>query len=63
MASSLAKEAGDASTAGFHRICSNRRSGENKHSDGELLTKGRVFSKELIYHRCRQEDEQELLCM
>jgi len=52
----LAKEAGDASTAGSHRTCSNGRSRKDKCGNGEILTaRGRVSSKELICHGCGQE--------
>jgi len=55
-ATGLAKEAGDASTAGSHRTCSNGRSRKDKCGNGEILTaRGRVSSKELICHGCRQE--------
>jgi len=63
MVSSLAKEAENASIAGSHRTCSNRRSGENKYSNDELSAEGRVFLEEPIHYGCRQENEQELLYM
>jgi len=52
MASGLAKEAGDALTAGSHRTCSDGRSREDKYSDGNPSTEGRVFSKEPICYGC-----------
>jgi len=53
MASSLAKEAGVASTAGSNRTCSNRRCEKNGCSNGETLTaRGRVSSKEPICYGC-----------
>ena len=63
MASSLAKEVGNASTTGSNRTCSNGRSREDKHSDGKPSIEGRIFLKEPICHECRQKREQELLCM
>ena len=57
--SSLAKETEDASIAGSNRTCSNRRSRENKCRNDDPLTESRVWK--LIYHGCRQEEEQELL--
>jgi len=52
MASSLAKEAEDASTAGSNRVCSNGRCGKDKHSYGDPLTEDRVSSKEPICYGC-----------
>jgi len=52
MASGLAKEAGVASTAGSYRTCSNGRSREDKHGDGDPSTEGRVSSKEPIHYGC-----------
>jgi len=55
MALNLAKEAEDASTAGFYKTCSHGRSREDECSDGDPLTEGRVSSKESICHGYRQE--------
>jgi len=52
MASGLAKEAGDASTACSHRTCSNGRSRKDECGDGNPSTEGRVSSKELIHYGC-----------
>jgi len=52
-ASSLAKEAGDVSTAGFNRTCSNGRSRKNECSDGKSSIEDRVSSKKPIYYGCR----------
>jgi len=57
MASSLAKEAGDALIVGSNRICSNGRSRENKCGDGKLSTEGRVSSKEPTCYGCGQESK------
>jgi len=51
-ASGLAKEAGVASTAGSDRTCSNERSREDKCSNSNPSTEGRVSSKEPIYYKC-----------
>jgi len=51
----LAKEARDASIAGFYRTCSNGRCRENKCGDSNPLTEGRVLSKEPIHYGCGQE--------
>jgi len=49
MSTSVAKEAGNASTTGDNRACSNRRCGKNKCGDGETPTaRGMVSSKEPI---------------
>ena len=53
MASSLAKEAGDASTAGSHGTYSNEKCKEDECSDGKPLTESRVSFKEPIHHGCR----------
>jgi len=53
MASSLAKEAGDASTAGSHGTYSNEKCREDECSDGKPLTESRVSFKEPIHHGCR----------
>jgi len=52
MASSLAKEVGDASIAGSYRACSDRRSRENECSNGEPSTEGRVSLEEPICYGC-----------
>jgi len=52
MASGLAKEAGDTSTVGPHRICSDRRYREDKCSYGNPSTENRVSSKEPIHYGC-----------
>jgi len=52
MASGLAKEAGDTSTAGSHRTCSDGRSREDKCGDGNPSTEGRVSLKEPICYGC-----------
>ena len=53
MASSLAKEAGDASTVGSYRTCSDGRSKEDKCSNGETPTaRDRVSSKKPIHYGC-----------
>jgi len=57
MTSSLAQEAGDALTAGFHSACSNGRSGKDEYGDGKPSTEGRVSSKEPICYGCRQKGE------
>jgi len=50
MASSVAKEAGDASTADDNRACSDGGSRENKYGNGILTTEGRVCTMKPIYH-------------
>jgi len=52
MASGLAKEAGDASTVGSHRICSNGRYGKDKYSYDDPSTEDRVSLKEPICYGC-----------
>jgi len=52
MALSLAKEAGDTSTAGSNRACSDGRCGKDKHSYGDPSTQNRVSLKEPIYYGC-----------
>jgi len=53
MASGLAKEAEDTSTAGSYRTCSNGRSREDKCGNGETPTaRGRVSSKAPICYEC-----------
>jgi len=53
MASSLAKEAGDTSTAGSNGAYSNGRYRKNECGDGEtLIARGRVFFKEPICYGC-----------
>jgi len=44
----LAKKTEDTSAAGSHRACTNRRGRENKCSNGEPSTEGRVSTKEPI---------------
>ena len=61
MASSIAKEAENASTAGNNGVCSNEGSGENRCGNSTLLTEGRVCSKKLICYGCGQEGEKKLL--
>jgi len=57
MTSSLAKEAGVASTAGSNRTCSNGRCEKDKHSHDDLSTEDRVSLKKPIYYGCRQKGE------
>ena len=57
----MAGEAGNTSITGDNRACSNRGSGENRCSDGILLTEDRVCPKKLLYHECEQEGEEKLL--
>jgi len=52
MTSSLAKEAVNTSTTDSSRTSSNRRSRENKCSNGTLSTENRICLIELIYYRC-----------
>jgi len=52
MASDLAKKAGDASTVGSYRTCSDGRYRKNKCGDGDPSTEGRVSSKEPICYGC-----------
>jgi len=52
MALGLAKEVGDASTAGSYGTCSDERCGKNKCSYGDSSTEDRVFSKEPICYGC-----------
>jgi len=43
MAPNLAKKAGDASTVGLSKTCSNGKSRKNKHSNGKALAaRGRI---------------------
>jgi len=63
MASSLDKETGDTSTADSNKAYFNGGSRGNKRGNGNLLTEGRVFSKEPICYGCGQEREQKLLYM
>jgi len=51
MASSMAKEARNTSTAGTDKTYSNRRSKENKCSDDMPSTEGKVCTMKSIYHR------------
>ena len=48
MTTSVTKKIGNAFTVGNNRACSDRESGENKCSDGDFSTEGRVSSKESI---------------
>jgi len=58
---SLAKEAGNTSTADNNRACSNRGSGKNEGSNSMLPTEDRVCPKKPLYHGHGQEGEKELL--
>jgi len=50
----MAKEAGNTSTAGDNKICSDGRCGKNEYGDGKILTaRDRVPLKELVCHGCR----------
>ena len=49
--SSMAQKARNTSKVGVNRAYSNRESGENKCGDSMYLTKGRVCTTKLIYHR------------
>jgi len=57
----MAKEAGNISTAGNNRACSDRESRKNRCGDGMLSTESRDCPKEPLYHECEQEREKELL--
>jgi len=48
----LAKEAGDTSIVGSHRICSNGRYGKDKYSYDDPSTEDRVSLKEPICYGC-----------
>jgi len=48
----MAQEAKNASTADVNRAYSNRRSGENKCSDGMPSKKGRICVTKPICHGC-----------
>ena len=52
-ASDMVKETEGSKTMGFSRTCSNGESGENKHGNGMLLSKGRICSMQpvIIYVR------------
>jgi len=53
MASGLAKETEDTSTAGSNRTYSNGRCGKDKCGNGKTPTaRGRVSSKKPIHHGC-----------
>jgi len=52
MTTSVVEEAGNASSAGDNRACSDGGSGEDRNSNGAFSTEGRVCSKEPIYHGC-----------
>jgi len=53
MASGLAKGAGNASTVGSYRTCSNRRSGKDKCGNGKTpIARSRVSSKKPISYGC-----------
>jgi len=58
---SLAKKAGNTSTAGDNRACFNRGSRKNGGSNGMPPIEGRVCSKEPLCHGHRQKGEKELL--
>jgi len=51
MVSSMAEEVRSTSTASLNRTCSNRRSRENKCSNGAPSTKSRGSSMKLICNR------------
>ena len=53
--SSLAKEAGDVSTVGSHRACSNGRGRKDECGNGKPSTEGRISSKEPIGYGCGQK--------
>jgi len=54
MTISIAKKAGNASTVGDNRVCSNERGGKDKYGDGETpIARDRISSKEPICYRCR----------
>jgi len=54
MTTSVAKEAGNASTAGNNRAYSNRRCGKDECSDGKTpIARSRVSSKKPICQGCR----------
>jgi len=57
MTSSLAKKAGDASTVGSHRACSNGRDRKDECGDGEPSTEGRVSSRKPICYGCGQKEK------
>ena len=50
-------------SAGDNRACSNGRSREDDHGNGNPSTEGKVPSKKPICYGCRQKRESELLCM
>ena len=51
-ASSLAKKTRNTLIAGSSRTCSDRRSGEDKCGNSMFQSEGRVYSIQLICHRC-----------
>ena len=55
--SSLAKEAGDASTAGSYRAYSNERGRKDECSDDKSSIEGRVSSKKPIHYGCGQKEK------
>ena len=52
MASSMAKEAENASTVDSNKVCSNGRSREDKYGDGILSIEGRGCSMKPICYGC-----------
>jgi len=58
---SLAKEAGNVSTAGDNKAYSNKESGKNRGGNGMPPTEGRVCPKEPLCHGRGQEGEKKLL--
>jgi len=51
----LAKEAGDVSTVGSHRACSNGRGRKDECGNSKPSTEGRISSKEPIGYGCEQK--------
>ena len=58
---SVAKEAGNASSAGDNRARSDRGSGENRGGNDMFATKNKRGSMKPICYRCEQEGRKKLL--
>jgi len=55
MITSVAEKAGNASSPGDNRACSDRESRKDRGSNGVLSTEGRVCLTKPTYHEGRQE--------
>ena len=57
MTTSVAEEAGNASSVGDNRACSDGGSGKDRYSDDMLLAESREYTKKPLHYGCGQEGE------